>query len=535
MRVWLYSRLSRDEDEELNSLTNQRKILADFAEVNSHEIVGESSDDNMSGMNFNRPGINEIYAAVEEKKIDAVVVKDLSRLGRHRTQTALFIDFLRENDVRVLSVTEGIDTSNEDDDLLVGFKGIFNDFYARDISKKIRAGFLQKQKDGLIITPPFGYFKDKNTGEIVIVEETAAIVRQIFAWYIQGYGFVAIAKKLNESGVRSPNYYQQKLFQKHMRPDRPAISHEFLWEGTGVKRILENEFYIGTLVSHKTYNNKINKVRKNLPAEEQFRHENAVPALLTREVWEQAQFLLRDRPRRNIRASAGKTCHRYAGLLRCADCGSTFVARKRKWKDTVRIEYVCNGYHRYGRENCTPHRVNESDLDALIYAELMRIKQQAQENWNAVEKDVLAWQKSKSQTEKTVAELEARKRAKREDLEALLLERIHDREHADIYTDMIAKCEGELAALDEKIAGLKNLGETVKRRRAEMKTNLDLLDSIVRDEAISDAHLRMLVERINIREQNSEMQIEIQLKAAFNWHLTALYSNGSSMDVELTA
>ena len=100
---------------------------------------------------------------------------------------------------------------------------------------------------------------------------------------------------------------------------------------------------------------------------------------------------------------------------------------------------------------------------------------------------------------------------------------------------MIAKCEGEITALDEKIAGLKDLGETVKRRRAEMKTNLDLLDSIVRDEAISDAHLRMLVERINIREQDGEMQIEIQLKAAFNWHLTALYSNGSSMDLELTA
>ena len=112
MRVWLYARLSRDEDSELNSLTNQQNILREYAEKNSYEIAGESADDNISGMHFNRPGINEIYAAVEEKRIDAVVVKDLSRLGRHRTQTAMFIDFLRENDVRVLSVTENIDTSN---------------------------------------------------------------------------------------------------------------------------------------------------------------------------------------------------------------------------------------------------------------------------------------------------------------------------------------------------------------------------------------------------------------------------------------
>ena len=115
LRVWLYSRLSRDEDAELNSLTNQQNILREYALKNGYEVVGESADDNISGMHFNREGINQIYQAVEDKAIDAVIVKDLSRLGRHRTQTALFIDYLRENDVTVLSVTENIDSSNEDD------------------------------------------------------------------------------------------------------------------------------------------------------------------------------------------------------------------------------------------------------------------------------------------------------------------------------------------------------------------------------------------------------------------------------------
>jgi len=136
--------LSRDEDAELNSLNNQRNILVEYANANNHEIVGESFDDNVSGMHFNREGISKIYEQVENKAMDAIIVKDLSRLGRHRTQTAMFIDYLREHDVRVLSVTENIDTSNEDDDLMIGFKGIFNDMYARDISKKIRAGYKQK-------------------------------------------------------------------------------------------------------------------------------------------------------------------------------------------------------------------------------------------------------------------------------------------------------------------------------------------------------------------------------------------------------
>ena len=135
MKVWLYYRLSRDEDEELNSLNNQRKIIYNFAVSNGHEVVGESFDDNVSGMHFNREGIDKIYEVVEAGKIEAIIVKDLSRLGRHRTQTALFIDYLREHDVRVLSATENIDTFNENDDLIIGFKGLVNDFYAKGLTK----------------------------------------------------------------------------------------------------------------------------------------------------------------------------------------------------------------------------------------------------------------------------------------------------------------------------------------------------------------------------------------------------------------
>ena len=177
MKVWLYYRLSRDEDDELNSLTNQRKIIYEYAVTNGHEVVGESFDDNVSGMHFNREGIDKIYEVVEAGKIEAVIVKDLSRLGRHRTQTALFIDYLRDHQVRVISVTEGIDTFREEDDLILGVRGLMNDYYAKDIGKKIRAGYRQKQKDGLVIRPPFGYWKDKNTNRIFIQPEAAETVR----------------------------------------------------------------------------------------------------------------------------------------------------------------------------------------------------------------------------------------------------------------------------------------------------------------------------------------------------------------------
>ena len=252
MKVWLYYRLSRDEDDELNSLTNQRKIIYEYAVTNGHEVVGESFDDNVSGMHFNREGIDKIYEAVEAGKVEAIIVKDLSRLGRHRTQTALFIDYLREHDVRVLSATENIDTFNENDDLIIGFKGLVNDFYARDGSRRVRTGYRQKQKEGIVITPPFGYFKDKNTKRVVIVEEAAETIRLIFTAYNSGCGLKAIAMMLNERKCKTPAQMQLEMLNKRLPYTQDHISKKYLWDATMIARILRDESYVGTLICHKS-------------------------------------------------------------------------------------------------------------------------------------------------------------------------------------------------------------------------------------------------------------------------------------------
>ena len=520
MRVWLYYRLSRDEDKELNSLTNQKKILVDYCDSHRYEIVGESFDDNVSGMHFDRDGIEKIYEEVDKKSIDAVVVKDLSRLGRHKTQTAIFIDYLRQNDIRVLSVTENIDTSNEDDELIVGFKGIFNDMYCRDISKKIRAGYKQKQKSGIVLIPPMGYFKDKNTGKVVIVEEQAEIVRRIFTLYLDGYGLKAIANILNEEGIKSQGYYQQQILGKRLGNNKPEIAHRFLWENTGVKRVLQNEFYTGTLVCHKSYTNKINHVRKELPPEEHYRHENFVPAIISREIWEQAQFLLSEKVRNNVRASSGKPCHRYTGLLKCADCGSSFSCKTRRWKNKPdRYEYVCNGYHRYGSENCTSHRIDEADLDNLIYEELMSIKEDAQKNYDSIESDVKRWLSQKNTAEKRIRELTAKLEQRKSDQQLILLERIRDREHTSVYDEMLVKCDTDIKALTEQIDAIKNFEETIRKRKAEIKSGIDMLGEIISAGAISNTHLRMLIKEILIAEVDGKLRIKIQMKAKFSSHI----------------
>ena len=520
MRVWLYYRLSRDEDKELNSLTNQKKILVDYCDANGYSIVGESFDDNVSGMHFEREGIERIYEEVEKKSIDAVVVKDLSRLGRHKTQTAIFIDFLRQHDIRVLSVTENIDTSNEDDELIVGFKGIFNDMYCRDISKKIRAGYKQKQKSDIVIIPPMGYFKDKNTGKVVIVEEQAVIIRRIFSLYLDGYGLKAIANILNAEGIKSQGYYQKQTLGKKLGSSKPEIAHRYLWENTGVKRVLQNEFYTGTLVCHKSYTNKINHVRKELPPEEHFRHENFVPAIISKEIWEQAQFLLSEKVERKVRASSGNPCHRYTGLIKCGDCGSSFTCRTRKWKDRpVRYEYVCNGYHRYGKGNCTSHRIDESELDRLIYEELMSIKEEAQRNYDSIEADVRRWLSQKNTAERQIKALSARLEQRQGDQQMILLERLRDREHAPVYDEMLKKCEADIKTCMEQLDAIRNFEETIKKRKAEIKDGIDMLDEIIAAGAVSDTHLRMLIQEIIINEKNGKLKIKIQVKAKFSSHI----------------
>ena len=527
MKVWLYYRLSRDEDAELNSLNNQRNILVEYANTNNHEIVGESFDDNVSGMHFNREGISKIYEQVENKAIEAIIVKDLSRLGRHRTQTAMFIDYLREHDVRVLSVTENIDTSNEDDDLMIGFKGIFNDMYARDISKKIRAGYKQKQKNGIVITVPLGYFKDKNRNEIVIVEEEAEIVRKIFDLYLSGYGLKAIAKKLNDEGIKSPQYYQNKMYNKKLPSNKPEITGRYLWVNTTVKRILQNEFYIGTVTCHKTYTSKINHIRKALPEDEQFKHENFAPAIISKDKWEQVQFLLSSKRSNNVRASSGNPCHRYTGLIECGDCGCTFVCKKRKWKDKLeRIEYNYNGYHRYGKEHCTAHRIDEGYLDKLIYDELMSIKDEVLANCKSIESDVKKWMSNRGTVTNKLKHLNTSLEQRKSDQKEILLERIRDREHTVIYTEMLEKCESDIQKLEDEIKSIQDYNSTIKKRKAEMKDSVEIIEEIIKEGAISDANLRLLVNKIIIFEKDKKQSIKIKLNAKFQRHKDCYNDNG---------
>lgn len=362
MRVWLYARLSNDDDREMNSLLNQREICQAFAEQHGYIIVGQSFDDNISGMSFDRRGLDELTAAVDADKIDAVIVKDLSRLGRHRTQTALFIDYLREHQVRVISATEGVDTFCDEDDLIIGVRGLMNDYYAKDIGKKIRAGYRQKQKDGIVITPPFGYWKDKNTGQIRIDAEAAVTVQLIYSLYLQGCGQKEIARRLNAAGRKTPAQLRAERCGREVRHTHKTRDGQFLWTYASVKNILVEEAYTGVLNNHRREYN--NGKAKHIDKTDWYRHEGFFPVIIGKQEWEQVQRLLKQQARP---ANSNQTKHRYAGLLTCRECGNTFIPMIRCWNGKSRVEYVCLGYHRNGKTYCASHRIHEETLDAMVW------------------------------------------------------------------------------------------------------------------------------------------------------------------------
>ena len=533
MKVWLYYRLSRDEDKELNSLSNQRNIIYHYAITNGHEVVGESFDDNVSGMHFNRAGIDKIYEVVEAGLIEAIVVKDLSRLGRHRTQTALFIDYLREHNVRVLSATENIDTFNEADDLIIGFKGLVNDFYARDGSRRVRTGYRQKQKEGIVMIPPFGYFKDKNTKQVVIVEEAAETVRMIFTAYIGGHGLKAIAKMLNEQKRKTPALTQLGLLNKHTPNTQDSILKKYLWDGRMVGRILQDESYIGTLICHKSERNKINKTFRFTEPEEQFRHENFFPPIVSREIWEQAQVLLAERKERNVRAGANQSILRYGGLLRCEDCGRSFVGKRIHTKSGERVEYSCDTYHRYGKEYCSSHTVDERILDELITKELMQTKAMYEENFQAMEQLIDQWQPKASAATTQIKKQQERIAMLEEEMEAILMERIRDKANTERYDRMIQKREAEIAAARKQIEELQNIEETLRSRQAKLKRDISMMDDILKEGHLSEAHLRLLVDKIYVHEENGKLSLDICLKAPFRDHMD-IYENGEQTECYLS-
>lgn len=366
--VAIYIRLSKEDGDkaESDSVVNQRKLIDDYLRGKEDFVVYDTFvDDGFSGTNFNRPAFKRMIASIEEGVVNCVIVKDLSRFGRDYIDTGKYLErYFPENDVRFISITDNIDSWKQSYDLLMPIKNIFNEQYARDISKKIHASIETKQKTGEFIGAfaAYGYKKSlTNKNKLVIDEYAAGVVRKIFSLYVAGCGKVRIAALLNEEGIVCPSVYKRLNGANYQNSNR--LDSTSYWTYSTVNRILQNELYIGNMVQGRK-TQQMRGHQRLRDKEDWIVVKGTHEAIIDMKTWEKTQSLL---SRRTRKLDMTTNMSIYAGFLKCGDCGRSMV----KHIDGVKhgngtIHYYCGTYVRTGRKFCTPHPMLKTTLDKII-------------------------------------------------------------------------------------------------------------------------------------------------------------------------
>ena len=374
-RVGLYIRLSREDGdkEESSSVTNQREILKRYvSEQPNFFIVKEYVDDGWTGTNFDRPKFKEMIADIEAGIIDTVITKDLSRLGRERLGVGHYTEiYFPEHNVRYIALLDNIDTyidSGMND--MAPFKGVINDMYVRDISKKIRSSLIERKKAGnfLGVTAPYGYKKDPNNKfHLVINEKEAEVVKRVFRLYLEGNGLTKIAQILTKDGIPVPGE------SRNIGKTRKTALYSS-WRQTTIRRILDNRVYLGELVQFKR--RKINyksKRRITVPEEERYICKGTHEAIIDEEDFDTVQNILK----KNKSFKGTKHDYLFKGLLYCAECGArlniTYSNYALKKYGEYRYTTICYSYSRLYSDICTRHSNSIPELEEVLIKHIKEV------------------------------------------------------------------------------------------------------------------------------------------------------------------
>lgn len=370
----LYGRLSQEDDREgdSNSIQNQRMMLEKYAADNGFENMLFLSDDGYSGTNFNRPAWNQLMKLVENGEVATIIVKDMSRLGREYLQVGQYTELVFPSyGIRFIAINDNVDSLYGDNDF-TPFKNLFNDFYAKDTSKKIRAVKKAQAERGERVgtRAPYGYRKNEEDPKKALVpnEETSPVVQRIFSLCAGGKGPSQIARQLQEEQVLTPgNYYYRKT---GMRLTNVDTGRPYDWSSQSVANILEDEVYLGHTISLRyTSVSYKNKKRIERPQSEQFRFENTHEPLVAKETWDIVQDIRKHKRRRANMAEQDI----FSGLVYCADCGRTMVLHRAHTMDAVKNNFMCSTYKKRGKGTCSSHYIRECQLAEIVLDDLRRV------------------------------------------------------------------------------------------------------------------------------------------------------------------
>ena len=504
----LYCRLSCDDDlqGDSNSIRNQKMLLKQYADEHRLRNVRFYVDDGYSGSNFDRPDFQRMIRDIDEGKVSAVIVKDMSRFGRDHILVGYYTKYyFAEADVRFIAVYDQVDSELNPDDDITPFKNILNEMYAKDCSKKIRAVMKAKGNAGKHITtlPPLGYKKDANDKEKWVIDEQGAeTVREIFPLCIKGYGPTQIARILTERGVDTPVVY----FHKHGLPTPSKIRDgSEIWDQKSVAGILENLEYTGCTVNFKTYKKSYkSKKRIELPQEEWLIFENTQEAIIDRQTFDTVQKIRQCKRRPTPMGEMNAL----SGMLYCADCGKRmYLCRCTTMKQA---EYFnCSSYRKALKRTCTSHQITVKAVETLLLEDLRRtvrfagsqkqtFLQLLQNNADEKEKQEL-----KANTRDLTA-AEERIKALDKIIQSLYEDKVAGKLSEERYLKLSETYEGEQAGLTEKVKALKATLEKRKEQQSRIRDFMKLVEKYSDIQELTPEIIRSFVDRIIVHEKRKE-------------------------------
>ena len=500
-----YLRLSRDDgDDESSSITNQRAIIKEWAQKNDFIITKWYVDDGYSGYTMSRPDFDKLKEDLNNDIVDTIIVKNLSRLGRHNAKVNLFLENIEEVGKRVIALGDNYDTYDKNSHEMVGIKTWMNEKYVKDTSKNVREAIEKMQREGRYISRvPYGYVLDPfKKGHYEIDHTCAKYVQEIFDMYSNGYGVRAIALEFNRRNVPTGSYIAKQRMERRGQTPSDTFNKNNVWYPKVIYTMLKNDFYIGTLTLAKTKKRTINGKQIKQSDDKLIVFEDAHEPIIDKRTFKLVQEILIERSKNNYRGKKnGAEPNTFAGKLFCAKCENRLVIKNNR----ANKSYVCASYNMFGTSACTSHIITEGTLNEVITFFLEHCRDNLSE---AIQDFKLSMKENPKCNKDTIGMLQRDLERVKKEIEVLLEQKMRetmsnptmkdiiDKTYANIIDSKYNKIKVLTTQIDDMMKNSFDENDTIK----ELNTALDIFNDIINTKRMTRKQVETIIDKIIVHE-----------------------------------
>lgn len=522
MKIAGYTRISVDveRDQDNTSIENQKELISTFVEQNFPDATLDFFvDRDRSGYTFDqREAYRQLRPLLLSGEYQILIVKDFSRFSRRNSLGLFELETLRDANLRIISIGDAIDYPTKDDWMLIQFKFLMNEFPVTDTSRKIKQIITNRQKNGnWICAVPYGY-RITNTKEMTyeIDPPAAEVVREVFRLYNNGWGYKKIANHLTELGIPTPR--ANEIARKEAEGKSTKLVAGCAWSIISIQKMLNNDFYIGTLRQGKFTRKRINGADRPTEPDQQLVFENAHTPILDPGTFAYTQELLKQRSRSHYRGEK-KYSTTYSGFLFCGDCGSPLFSRSRP---QLAPQYVCGAYLRRGRKACTAHQIRVDKLDELLKRYIRQVSDHSAAMIETLQEAIRQQPQRETQVGNTLDVLTRQREEAQGQLKALLKRKLMDTmgkppQQAEIleetYREMEAELTARIAGLDRQIDHSIQLRSNLIQANRKAKTVLDIFQDILQKPTLSKQDISLIIDRITVYNDHLDIRLKSDVDA----------------------